>query len=460
MAISLQGFLPEVATLIQQNVLERVFHDNLYPRLLYRGEAMPEGWVANLGEVVLFTRPGLLPVATTPLTPGTEPTPQSYQFEQWRAECNQYGGTIDTHMPTSRVTLAPKVLRDTQQLGLQAGQSLNRLTRDRLFRAYTGGNTVAIEQANSGTNQIHVANINGFTESLLEGQPVTVNAGAPIGVTFGGTAVANNVITAAPDDPALPFGPGIITLENNLSANVAAREAVLADNRSFVYRVGGGARVDDIGSTDTLKLEDLIAAVKRLQSQNIPPHSDGRYHCHLSPTAVAQLYTDEGWQRLYTALPDSVAYRDLALGEIAQCYHYQNTESPNDQNSGTLSSSGSGTAQSSSDIGAEVINNVNTQRIERAIITGGGAAYEKYVNEGEYLSEAGVTGKIGQFTVVNGGVQVMTERVRFIMRAPLDRLQQVISQSWSFSGDWPIPSDGLTGDAARFKRAITIEFAG
>lgn len=459
MAISLQGFIPQVASLIQQNVLERVFHDNLYPRLLYRGEAMPEKWVANLGEVMLFTRTGLLDVNTTPLTPGTEPTPKTYAIEQWRAECNQYGDTIDTHMPTSRTGLAPKVIKDTQQLGLNAGQTLNRLVRNRLFRAYTGGNTVAIEQANSGTNQIHVANINGFTEALLNGQPVTVNAGAPIGVTFGGTASANNVVSAVADNAALPFGPGIITLENNLDANVAAREAVLADNRSFIYRVGGGNRVDEIGATDTLKLEDIIAAVKRLQSQDVPPHVDGRYHCHLSPTAIAQLYTDEGWQRLFTALPDSVAYRDLALGELAQCYHYQNTESPNSQNSGTLSSSGSSTAQSSSDIGAEVTTNTNSQAVGRAIITGGGAIYEKYVDEGEFLSEAGVTGKLGKFDVVNGGVQVMTERIRLIMRAPLDRLQQVISQSWSFSGDWPVPSDGLVGDSARFKRAIIIEYA-
>jgi hypothetical protein len=458
MAISLQGFNPEIANLIQDRVLERVFHDNLFPRLLFRSEAMPEKWAANLGEVAVFTRPGLIPVSTTPLTPGTEPSPSNYQFEQWSAECNQYGNTTDTHMPTSRTALAPLVLRDTQQLGLNAGQTLNRLVRDRLFRAYTGGNTATIALAAIGATTIHVANVNGFTESLFNGSPVTTNVAAPIAVSFGGSEPDNTVIGATPDDPAAPFGPGILTLGAALTAGVAARESVLAANRSFVYRVGGGTNVDAIGSTDILKLEDIIAAVKNLQTNDVPPHRDGKYHCHLSPSAISQIYQDEGWQRLYTALPDSVAYRDLALGEIAQCYHYQNTEAPNASNSGTLATSGAAGAQSSSDVGAEVINNAS-QEIGRVIITGGGSIYEKYVDEGEFLSEAGSTGKIGQFQVVNGGVQVMTNRIRFIMRAPLDRFQQVIAQSWSFSGDFPIPSDSLIGSAARFKRAVVIEHA-
>jgi len=62
------------------------------------------------------------------------------------------------------------------------------------------------------------------------------------------------------------------------------------------------------------------------------------------------------------------------------------------------------------------------------------------------------------FTTENW-VQVMTQRIRYIMRAPLDRLQQVVGQAWSWSGDFAVPSDSLTGDSARFKRAVVIEHA-
>jgi hypothetical protein len=202
-------------------------------------------------------------------------------------------------------------------------------------------------------------------------------------------------------------------------------------------------------------MNDIIDAVQSLAANNVPPHNDGFYHCHLNPTAVAQLYRDNQWQRLHQSLPESAAYVELSIGKVMNCYHYQNTEAPNFQNVGTLVSTGTN-AQVSGEIGAEVINETSVN-IGRVIITGGGAIYEKYVDEGEFLSEAGVTGKIGHFSIVNGGVGIMTNRIRYIMRAPLDRLQQVIAQSWSWSGDFGIPSDILEGSAARFKRAIVIE---
>ena len=76
----------------------------------------------------------------------------------------------------------------------------------------------------------------------------------------------------------------------------------------------------------------------------------------------------------------------------------------------------------------------------------------------EYLSEAGIQGKIGGFSVVNNGIQISTERIRYIARAPQDRLQQQVSQTWSWSGDFGVPSDflgGITG--SRFKRGVVIE---
>ena len=119
---------------------------------------------------------------------------------------------------------------------------------------------------------------------------------------------------------------------------------------------------------------------------------------------------------------------------------------------------GAGLAVLSPDVGAEVRNAAGLA-LQRTVITGGGAIYEKYIDEGKYISEAGVTGKIGQFSIINGGAAVMTRRIRFILRAPLDRLQQVVSQTWSWSGDFPIPSDALSGNAARFKRSLIIEHA-
>lgn len=462
MTVSIAGVPTEIANLIQDRTLERVFHDALFPRLLFRSEAMPEMWPVNLGERMVFTRAGLIPVSTDPLTPGQDPSQTTFAYEQWEAEARQFGNTIDTHMPTSYVSLAPLFLRNTVQLGLNAGETLNRLVRDRLYRAYVGGQTVLTATAATGSTTLSVANLNGFTEVLVDGRPTPVGGAAPLQIAVRGDAGTDfnvNVTGATPTDPANPFGPGTLTVSATTDdATVtpgAARPAVRASNRSRIVRVGGGTSADALTASDVLTLDTIIAATTRLRAARVPPMADGYYHCHLSPEGEAQIFGDPHWQRLYTALPDSMAYRDLAIGQMVGCRFYRNTEVPNSQNSGNLVSTGTN-SQSSGSVGAEIVNETGLP-VQRAIVIGGGAVYEKYLDESKYITEAGVTGKIGEFTVVNNGVQVMTNRIRYILRAPLDRLQQVVAQSWSWSGDFPIPSDAETFDAARFKRAVVVE---
>lgn len=455
MTVSLPGLPDSLANLIQDRTLERIFHDALYPRLLFRSEAMPELWQANLGERMVFTRTGLIPVSTNPLTPGVDPQVSTYAMEQWQAEARQFGNAIDTHMPTSYVTLAPLFLRNTVQLGLNAGETLNRLTRNRLFRAYLGGTTNIAVAALAGATQVEVASINGFTETLLNAAPVPVGPAAPLPVTIGAEAVS--VIGAIPANPLDPFGRGTLFLAAALVAPAVLRAAVIATNRSRITRVGGGATVDALGAGNIITMQDVINAVTRLRTAKIPACADGYYHVHLTPEGEAEIFGDPVFQRLYQSLPESATYRDLAIGQLLGCRFYRNTENPNPENSGVLVGSGSG-AFVSGEVGADVLNAAGLT-VRRALVVGGGSIYEKYLDESKYISEAGVTGKIGQFSVVNNGVQVMTQRIRYIMRAPLDRLQQVVGQAWSWSGDFAVPSDSLTGDTARFKRAVVIEHA-
>lgn len=454
------GLPTSIVELIQSRTLERVFHDALFPALLYRGEARPELWSANLGERMVMTRTGLLAPVTKPLIPGQDPTPKSYATEQWEAEAKQFGDTLDTHMPTSYVTLASTFLQDTQKLGLQAGQSLNRFIRDALFRSYLSGETVTRALAAATSLSITVASLNGFTERLLNGRILPVSAGNPLPITFTGTEPANTVVGFTPLDPNEPLGGGVLFLGSALSVGVAAREGVLASTRSRRLRVGAGNTVDALTSSSIITLNTIISAVTRLRTNNVPPHADGYYHVHLTPQGEEQIFQDNHWQRLHQSLPDSVAYQDLAIGRAVGCIFYRNTESPDSTSvdaSALVSDPGiGGNALLSPQIGGEVQNEAGLT-IRRALVTGGGVVYEKYIDESKFITEAGVTGKIGEFSIVNGGVAVMTQRIRYIARAPLDRLQQVLGQTWSWSGDFPIPSDALVGDGARFKRAIVIE---
>lgn len=463
MAVSLAGSgIPEsLSAIIQDNTLERVFNDALFPKLLYRAEAMPELWQANLGERMLFTRTGLIAPTTKSLTPGSDPIPSGYDTEQWEAEARQHGNTIDTHMPSSYTALASLFLRNTQQLGLNSGQTMNRLARNNLFSAYLAGEAMVSVVASAAATEVTVSTLSGFTQQLQGGRLSAVSSANPLPITF--TTVgepANTVIGFVPADASEPFGPGTLSLGAPLTTGCALRDGIFASTRSRRLRVGGGATVDGIATANIITLDDIISAVSRLRQNNIPPHSDGYYHVHMEPEAEAEIFRDNHWQRLHQSLPESFPYRELAIGQAVGSVCYRNTESPNEQNvETTISMPGvGGGALLAPEIGAEVTNEAGVA-IRRTIVTGGGALYEKYLDESRFITDAGVTGKIGNFSITNGGVSIMTNRIRYMLRSPQDRLQQVVGQTWSWSGDFPVPSDALTGDDARFKRAIVIEHA-
>lgn len=454
------GVPPAVLQLVQQGLLERAFHDGLFPALMYRNEAVAEEWGANTGTEIFMSRPGLLTPIVKPIQPGADPVPQTVSYEQWVARLSRYAGTIDTHIPTSVVANSDLFLRNIHQLGLQAGQSLNRIPRNSLFQSYLSGHTVVIANALAGAFTIRVAALNGFTDVVIPGaqvRPATVSAATPLAISIVGVVGTRNVIGYTPDDPDDPFGPGTLLLSVALGVPVAARTPVVSAQAPRVIRAGGGLSVDAIGAADTFTLQDAINATNRLRKNNVSPHEDGYYHAHISTDGNAQVFTDAAFQRLNTALPDHTYYQEAFIGTIAGIAFYLNNEAPDAGNAGARVATGT-SAFYSTDIGAETTNESGIN-IGRIVVTGRGALVEKYLDEKQYVSEAGITGKVGEFTVVNAGVEVQTERVRLILRAPLNRLQDVVAASWSCTTCFPTPSDVSSGGPERYKRAIVIEHA-
>ena len=75
-----------------------------------------------------------------------------------------------------------------------------------------------------------------------------------------------------------------------------------------------------------------------------------------------------------------------------------------------------------------------------------------------WLNREGVT-PIGDAFLVNGVAQ--------IIRPPLDRLQQTASQTWTWIGDFAVPTDLTattniipTASNALYKRSVVVEHAG
>ena len=459
------GVPPTILNLVQQGLIEREFHDGLFPALLYRAEAMVEEWDANTGVEIFMSRPGLLAPVTKPLPSNSEPQPQTLNYEQWSAVLQLFCGTIDTDIPTSVVSSADQFLRNIKQLGLQAGQSLNRIPRNTLFKAYLGGSTNLIAAAAAADTAIRVAALNGFTDVIVLGtnvRPATVSTATPLAIsiwTLGGPSyVTRQVIQAVPDDPNDPYGPGTLYLSAAVGAGGAAiRAPILSSARPSILRSGGGDSIDSLVAGDVLTLQDVINASARLRKNNVLKHEDGFYHGHIDPLASAQFFADAAVQRMLTALPEHQYFMEGFLGVVAGIAFFENTESPDLNNSGARTATGASSFYSE-DIGAETTN-VAGVNVGRTLITGRGCLYEKWLDERQYVTEAGVVGKVGEFQVVNQSVEVLTERIRLILRAPMDRLQHKVAATWSSTTSFATPSDISTGGPQRFKRACVIEHA-
>ena len=68
----------------------------------------------------------------------------SVEAEQWEARKHLYADSVDVHMPTSAAALANLLLEQTQKLGLGAGQTLNRMSRNAMYNAALAGHTQAV----------------------------------------------------------------------------------------------------------------------------------------------------------------------------------------------------------------------------------------------------------------------------------------------------------------------------
>jgi N4-gp56 family major capsid protein len=461
MATSLGTYIPSLGFLdrvVQDNSLVREFLDALVPKNLYREDAVGMEWKTAVGDGQTFTRASQLAPTTTPLTPGQDPTPKSPRFEQWSVIARQYGDAINTHMPSDWAAISSLVMRNAQTMGLQAAQSMNRVCRNAIFKAYLSGETVATALGSASTS-LPVETINGFQRAMRDGRLEAVSANNPLTIQIAGVSGTSQVIGVSATDPARPNGPGTLTLQ--AAATWAANARVRSSQAPIINRAGGVSSVDALTTASALTLRDIRRTLAELKRNGVPPHDDGNYHVHLDTVAEAQLFSDNEFQRIVQGVPDNTPYRQFAVGKILGCMFISNTESPSVYtcDEGQVPGAGSRSAATFADEILAETRNANGVAIARTLITGKGFLMEAWIDEkSAFMTSAGVTGKVGAFSITNNGVAVEVSRVRYIIRAPIDVLQQVVTQAWSFSGDWGIPSDLFGGVTdALFKRAAIIE---
>jgi hypothetical protein len=440
--MGIQNFPAALQPIIQQGFLEREFQAALQSRLGYRACADREEFAVGIGETLTKTRAGLKPSVVTPLAPSTNTnldnglTPASFGVEQYTITLNFYAATADLNMVTSRVGIASQFLLNAAINGEQAARSLDELARNALFNAYFGGNTrvratlpgdgpvVAVDDIRGFGNVW----INGVVTPVSSGNPLTVTVGANAYALVGATADATNVSTAPNGVSGTLTFAGSVTVADGTMGNT-----VTAASGSAIVRPNARANTSLIAAGDLLDMATLLSAVATLRL-NAVPEIDGAYNCYLDPVSAKQLFADEAFRQLFTgATSANQVFKRGMVNDFLGLRFVPTTEAfvtANPAVSGGL--------------------------IRRPIVCGQGALIE-----GDFagMDAADVAPKDSIIAIVDG--------VAMVTREPIDRLQQIIAQSWYWIGGFCTPSDTTTNPTtiptatnAAFKRAVMVEHAG
>ena len=435
---------PSVAEIVQNGLLDGIFQDALKPTFLYDSLADLKPWASALGSQSIFTRAGLLAVKTTPIT-GADATPSTYPFEQYSVKMDQWADSIDTNLAVSAQAMASKFIEDNKTLGIGAAQSLNGVAQNTLYGAYGEGTTFATSGVTSVT--IPVADASGFLfASVLQSTTSTVNGvlGAP-SVQLVPVGVGANALPVSIGGVALSCVGATVTVNHasdtitlSASATVASGAAVVASNAPVQYRPGGKLSSNQLIAGDIATLALFESAVTRLRTANVHP-VNGAYQAHVGPQTVNELFADTAFRQVYQGRYDSPAYTNLSIGGDGVEYMGRFVGIDWFLNNATPAVTAS--------VGAGA--NLAGLQVFRPIVCGDGPLIKApFENMGNLLSGLNV-GSTVQIDMIGG--------VARVWRAPLDRLGQVVTSTWSWIGGYTVGTDLNTGDAASFKRAVVIE---
>lgn len=433
----IQNFPASLVPIIQTNMLEREFQDALQSVTAFRSIADREEFSIGIGETITKTRRGLKAPVTTALTPSANTnldnglTPSGWTVEQYTLALNMYADTIDLNMVTSRVGLASQFLANAKVNGVQAGQSLDRIARNTLFNAQMGGNTRVRTTLGVPGVAVAVDDVRGFQSVFVNGVLTTVAVANPMTVTVGSNAYTlNSVAVDGSNVSTAPNGiSGVLTFSGNVTvADATALNAVTSAVAPSILRAGGRATTAALVGTDLLTMGLCLDAVAQLRNNNVPT-IDGFYNVYLDNKSARQLFTDPDFKLLFQGSSSAEEFNKARVVELLDCRFIPTTEAFQ-----------------------QTLGSVN---VKRPIVCGQGALIE-----GDFAAN-------GYSDVATAeSIMSMIDGIAMITREPLDRLAQIIAQSWYWIGGFTVPTDLTanttiipTASNSYYKRAIVLETA-
>jgi N4-gp56 family major capsid protein len=438
----IQNFPASLQPIIQQGFLEREFQQALQSKLAYRACADRVNIAAGIGETLTKTRAGLKPPVTTPMAPSTNTnldnglTPTNWGVEQYTVTMNLYAATTDLNMVTERVGIASQFLQNSYVNGEQAGRSLDELARNALFAAYLGGNTRVITTLTTAGPVIAVDDVRGFQTCFVNGVQQPVGSTSPMVVTIG--ANTYSLINVTADVSSVSKAPngasGTLMLSGNVSvSDGTVGNSVVAAVAASIARPAQRTNTAQLLASDTLTMSCLLDSVAKLR-MNAVPDIDGAYNCYLDPVSSRQLFADPDFKQLFQGATSSNQVFKKGVTNDFLGLRFVPTTEAFVQAHPTLAG----------------------LMVRRPVICGRGALIE-----GDFAG-LGSTDVAPSDSIIS-----MVDGVAMVTREAIDRLQQIIAQSWYWIGGYCAPSDTTTNPTtvptatnAVYKRAVIIEHIG
>ena len=440
--MGISNFPVALQPILQQGFLEREFEQALHSRLGYRACADRQEFSVGIGETLTKTRAGLKPSVTNPVPAAANTNldnglvPTGWGVEQFTLTINHYAATTDLNMVTSRVGIASQFLQNAAINGEQAARSLDELARNALFAPYFGGNTRVRTALGAAGTEVAVDDLRGFTTAFVNGVQSPVGGTTSLTVTVG--AGVYNLIGTTVDGVNASTTPGGVSGTLTFDSNVSASDGSLgspvqAANASVVIRPNGRTTTVGIAAGDTLSMASLLDAVSKLR-MNAVPEINGAYNCYLDPVSARQLFADNDFRQLFMgATSANQVFRQGMVNNFLGLRFVPTTEAyvqPHPTLAGAM--------------------------IRRPIVVGQGA-----------LIEGDFAGMAAQDVAPADSIISLVDGIAMVTREPIDRLQQIIAQSWYWIGGFCAPSDTMTNPSvvptatnAAYKRAVMIEHLG
>ena len=275
---------------------------------------------------------------------------------------------------------------------------------------------------------LHNAFVNGVQTPVGSGTTLTVTVGSNPYTLVGVAVDATNV------SKVVGGMSGVLTFSSSVSvADGTVGNAVIAANASAIVRPSQRASTSQLVAGDTLTISCLLDAVAKLRA-NAVPEIGGAYNCYLDPISARQLFADNDFRQLFQgATSANEVFRQGMVNDFLGLRFVTTTKAY-----------------------VQTHPTVSSLLVRRPIVCGQGALIE-----GDFAGMAAddVAPKDSIVTVVDG--------IAMVTREPIDRLQQIIAQSWYWIGGFCAPTDTTTNPTtvstssnAAYKRAVMLEHIG